>query len=172
MPAMTIRPARDDDFPAIAAITNHYIETTAIHFGYEPVTAEALAELWRSHARHPWLVVEERGAVAGYAKASTWRERAAYGWTCEVGLYLAPDARGRGLGRAVYSALLDEVDRRGFHSVIAGITLPNAASVALHERLGFEPVGVVRDAGWKHDRWHDVAFYQKRLTSAVPADRP
>jgi phosphinothricin acetyltransferase len=170
MAPMTIRAARDGDFPEIAAITNHYIATTAIHFGYEAVTAESLADVWRGHERHPWLVVEDDGAVAGYAKASVWRERAAYGWTCELGLYIADGARGRGLGRAIYGALLEECTLRGFHSAIAGITLPNDASVALHERLGFASVGVVRDAGFKHGRWHDVAFFQKQLaTSAAPA---
>lgn len=167
---MTIRPARGGDFDAIAAITNHYIATTAIHFAYEPVAAGALAESWRE-SKHPWLVADD-GEVVGYAKSGTWRERAAYAWTCEVGLYVAHDARGRGLGRAIYTALLDECVRRDFHSAIAGITLPNEASVALHERLGFGSVGIVRDAGFKHGRWHDVAFYQKALTSAVPAAPP
>ncbi|MGE5185652.1 MAG: N-acetyltransferase family protein [Acidobacteriota bacterium] len=169
---MTIRAARDDDFAAITAITNHYIATTAIHFAYEPVTAGSLADTWRAHERHPWLVIEDGGAVTGYAKAGVWRERTAYQWTCEVGLYIAHDARGRGLGRAIYTALLAECQARGFHSAIAGITMPNDASVALHARLGFESVGVVREAGFKHGRWHDVAFFQKRLTSAAPAGPP
>lgn len=163
---MTIRPARDGDFDAIAAITNHYIATTAIHFAYEPVAAGALAESWRE-SKHPWLVADD-GEVVGYAKSGTWRERAAYAWTCEVGLYVADGARGRGIGRALYGELLAEVARRGFHSAIAGITLPNDASVALHARFGFEPVGVVRHAGFKHGAWHDVAFYQKLLYTAPP----
>ncbi len=163
---MTIRPACDGDFDAIAAITNHYIATTAIHFAYEPVTVDALAGLWRAHRdRHPWLVADDDGAVVGYAKAGTWRERAAYAWTCEVGLYVADAARRRGIGRALYGELLAEVARRGFRSAIAGITLPNDASVALHARFGFVPVGVVRDAGFKLGAWHDVAFYQKLLTA-------
>jgi phosphinothricin acetyltransferase len=164
---MTIRPAREGDFDAIAAITKHYIATSAIHFAYEPVAAGALAELWRD-GTHPWLVADEEGAVVGYAKAGTWRERAAYAWTCEVGLYVADAARSRGLGRALYGELLAELTRRGFHSVVAGITLPNDASVALHARCGFQPVGVVRDAGFKNGAWHDVAFYQKLLYTAPP----
>jgi len=162
-----IRPARDGDFEAIAAITNHYIATTAIHFAYEPVTAGALAAIWRE-GKHPWLVADEDGAVVGYAKSGTWRERAAYAWTCEVGLYVADAARGRGIGRTLYGELLAEVARRGFRSAIAGITLPNDASVALHARFGFVSVGVVRDAGFKHGVWHDVAFYQKLLYTAPP----
>jgi phosphinothricin acetyltransferase len=161
---MAIRPAREGDFDAIAAITNHYITTSAIHFAYEPVAAASFADTWRAHSdQHPWLVADEDGAVVGYAKSGTWRERAAYAWTCEVGLYVAHDARGRGLGRALYDALLAECARRGFHSAIAGITLPNDASIALHARLGFESVGIVRHAGFKHGAWHDVAFYQKHF---------
>ncbi len=159
---MSIRPATDGDLAAIAAITNHYIATSAIHFAYEPI---ALAELAAQRdPRYPWLVIEE-GAVVGFAKAGAWRDRTAYAWTCEVGLYLAEQGgvRGRGLGTALYTALLDEVARRGFRSAIAGIALPNDASVALHQRLGFEPVGTVRDAGWKMGRWHDVAFWQRRF---------
>jgi phosphinothricin acetyltransferase len=165
MAAMTIRPVREDDFDALAAITNHYIATTAIHFAYEPVSAGDLAETWRKHPRHPYLVIEDSGAIAGYAKAGTWRERAAYQWTCEVGLYISDEARGRGLGTTLYARLLDECARAGFRSAIAGITLPNDASVALHARFQFESIGVVRDAGYKLGRWHDVAFYQKLLTA-------
>ena len=161
---MTIRAARAEDFAAIAAITNHYITTTAIHFAYEPVTEDDLRTMWEGGVdRFPWLVTEEGGQVVAYAKAGTWRERAAYAWTVETGLYVAPDARGRGLGKRMYVALIDELARRGFRSIVAGITLPNETSVALHEGLGFSSVGVVREAGFKHDRWHDVGFWQKRL---------
>jgi phosphinothricin acetyltransferase len=164
---MPIRPAAAADFEAIAAITNHYITTSTIHFGYEPVTAPELQQLWQgSGGRFPWLVTEEDGQVLGYAKAGTWRERKAYSWTVETGLYVADQARGRGLGKALYVELLDELARRGFHSVVAGVTLPNPASVALHEALGFVSVGVVREAGWKFERWNDVAFFQKALTTA------
>ncbi len=165
---MSIRPARADDFAAIAAITNHYIATTVIHFGYDPVSADELAAIWqRDRERYPWLVsTDEAGGVIGYAKAGTWRERAAYRWTTEVGLYLAADVRGRGLGTALYRELLDDVARRGFRSAIGGITLPNDASVALHHRLGFSSVGIVREAGYKAERWHDVEFFQKKLATA------
>jgi phosphinothricin acetyltransferase len=163
---MEIRAARDDDFDAITSITNHYIETSTIHFAYEPLPAGAIHALWRASSdRFPWLVADIAGAIAGYAKAGTWRDRAAYDWTAEVGLYVRPDAHRRGLGRALYGELLAELARRGFRSAIAGITLPNEASLALHRAFGFEPVGTVRDAGWKHGRWCDVAFWQKRLAT-------
>jgi phosphinothricin acetyltransferase len=171
---MEIRAARAEDLDAITSITNYYIETSTIHFAYEPVTRAAFADLWQaSRDRYPWLVAEDAGAVAGYAKAGTWRERTAYRWTAEVAVYLRHDARGRGLGRALYSELLAELARRGFRSAIAGIALPNEPSFALHRALGFEPVGTVRDAGWKHGRWRDVAFWQKRLATGpdAPPDR-
>ncbi len=158
---MSIRAVHNADFDAIAAITNHYITTSSIHFGYEPVTADALRAM-RS-PRHPFLVDERDGRIVAYAKAGTWRERAAYAWTTELGIYVEPALRGGGIGRPLYEALLDACTAAGFHSAIAGITLPNDASVALHLRLGFEHVGTVRDAGFKHDAWHAVAFYQKVL---------
>ena len=153
-----------DDFETIAAITNHYIATTVIHFGYEPVAARELRGTWEAtRARFPWLVTEEAGVVVAYAKAGVWRERAAYQWTAECGLYVADAQRGRGLGRAIYGALLDELRARGFRSAIGGITLPNEPSVKLHEALGFAPAGVFREVGFKQDRWWDVGFWQKRL---------
>lgn len=163
--AMSIRPAREDDFAAIAAITNPYIATTAIHFGYDPVTADELAAQWRSGA-YPWLVLDDNG-VQGYAKAGVWRARDAYRWTAETGIYLAAGTHGRGQGTALYAALLAELATRGFHSVVTGITLPNDASVKLHKKLGFVDVGVVREAGYKLGAWHDVSFWQKRLATAA-----
>ena len=163
---MPIRPAREEDFDAITAITNHYITTTSIHFAYEPLPVAELRAMWKP--RFPWLVVtsQEDGRVLGYAKAGTWRERKAYDWTVETGIYMAPEARGKGLGKPLYVALLDELTARGFHSVVAGITLPNDPSIALHEQLGFTACGVVQEAGWKLGGWHAVGFWQKLLTRA------
>jgi L-amino acid N-acyltransferase YncA len=164
---VNIRPAGDADFDAITAITNHTIATSAIHFGYAALSADYMPGLWSASDRFPWLVAERDGAVIGYAKAGTWRERDAYKLTCETTVYLADGERGRGLGHTLYAALLDECTRRGFHSAVAGITLPNPASVALHVKLGFVSVGVVRDAGWKFDAWHSVEFFQKLLTAGA-----
>lgn len=165
MVVMMIRPAAEDDFTAIASITNHYIANTAIHFAYEPLTPEYLVGLWKASDRHPWFVVADRQGAVGYAKSGVWRERTAYNWTAEVGLYLAPHACGRGLGTGLYDALLDELPRRGFRSAIAGITLPNVASIALHRKCGFERVGTFHDAGWKQGAWHAVEFWQRRFTT-------
>ena len=170
MSSHRIRPAITEDASAIARITNRYIET-AIHFGYQPETAAELeAQRAAATGRYPWLVaVDADGGVIGYARGREWRSRDAYRWTTEVGIYLDPAHTGAGVGRALYAALLDELIRAGFHSAVGGITLPNPASVALHRALGFLHVGTVRDAGWKHGAWHDVAFYQRLLQpSATP----
>jgi phosphinothricin acetyltransferase len=163
-----IRPARADDFDAIASITNHYIATTAIHFGDTPVTGADLRAQWDGKT-FPWVVADVRtgpgrsGSILGYAKAGTWRDRAAYRWTVETGLYVAHDARGRRIGTALYGALLDACRAGGYRTAVAGITLPNEASVRLHERLGFRAVGVFREVGFKLDAWHDVGFWQLLL---------
>lgn len=171
---MMIRPVRAADFATIAQITNHYIETTAIHFAYDPVTEAELREMWEpARDRFVWLVAEdvppnaESGPVLGYAKSGVWRARAAYAWTAEVGLYIDPAARGRGLGTALYDALLTELAMRGFRSAVAGITLPNDPSIALHKKFGFEHVGTFADAGWKQGAWHAVDWWQKRFSTGA-----
>jgi phosphinothricin acetyltransferase len=163
-----IRAACEDDFPSIASITNHYVATTSIHFAYEPISAAELVAGWKKTDRFPWFVAEAADGVVGYAKAGVWRDRAAYAWTTEVGLYVAPASHRRGIGRALYTALLGELERRGFRSVIAGITLPNDPSRAFHEAFGFESVGTVRDAGYKLGGWHAVEFFQKRFAGGGP----
>ncbi|HEY0194491.1 MAG TPA: GNAT family N-acetyltransferase [Kofleriaceae bacterium] len=175
MAELVVRAVRAQDFAALAAITNHYIATSSIHFGYAPVTDGELQAQWQAAgARYPWLAAALDGEVVGYAKAGVWRDRTAYQWTTEVGLYVADALRGRGLGRALYAALLDDVQRRGFRSVIAGITLPNPASVRLHEAFGFRHVGIFEDAGWKQGAWHAVGFWQKQLATdaSPPAGAP
>ncbi|MBA3458449.1 MAG: N-acetyltransferase [Deltaproteobacteria bacterium] len=167
---MAIRSARDDDFDAITAITNHYITTSSVHFAYEPLSVDELRGMWHGYRKKfPWLVTEVDDRVLGYAKAGTWRERKAYDWTVETGIYIASEARGQGLGKPLYVALLDELTTRGFHSVVAGITLPNDPSIALHERLGFTACGIVQEAGWKAGGWHAVGFWQKLLRAAGSA---
>lgn len=164
MTTRTLRLAGADDFAAIAAITNHYIRTTAIHFGLELVTAgELRASAHESRDVYPWLVAEVDGTVAGYAKAGVFRTRAAYRWITETGIYLEPSHCGRGLGAELYRALLAVLGRQGFHAAVGGIALPNDASVRLHERLGFVHAGTIPRAGRKFERWHDVAFWYLAL---------
>jgi L-amino acid N-acyltransferase YncA len=169
-----IRLAADGDFDAIATITNHYIRTTAIHFGTVDQTADELRAIARDSASaYPWLVsTDADDRVLGYAKAGAWRARAAYRWITETGIYLAPAACGRGLGAPLYRRLLAVLRTQGFHAAIGGIALPNDASVRLHERLGFLAAGVVPRAGRKFDRWHDVGFWHLPLQVAhhVPGE--
>lgn len=161
---LTIRPAVADDFPSVAELTNRYIVGSAVHFSYQPVTADELRQHWEAtRERYPFLIAHKGDAFAGYAKAGVWRSRDAYQWTTEVGIYVTKESQGKGVGRELYALLLKRLRTAGFHSAIGGITLPNAASIRLHQSLGFEHVGTVRQAGFKLDTWHDVAFYQKML---------
>lgn len=173
---MRIRPVDDSDFEAIAALTNRFIVETAIHFGYEPVSAEELRAEWRVHReRYPYIVaIDGAGRFAGYAKAGLWRERSAYRWTAETGIYLEEHARGLGLGRRLYGELIERCRTAGFHALVAGVTLPNEPSLRLHRAVGFVDVGTFARVGWKFGRWHDVAFLELLLASAdaVPAVSP
>ena len=169
-----IRPATPADTRAVAAIYAHYVEHTAITFDLvaPPVTAwegRLAAAAWR---RHPWLVAEEHGAVAGYAYAGPFRDRPAYDRTAETTVYLRHDAGGRGLGCALYAALLDALASGGFHLAVAGMTLPNPASQGLHRALGFRSVGIFEQVGHKFGRWWDVEFLQLRLAPASGSAPP
>ena len=168
-----IRLATAGDFAAIAAITNHYIRTTAIHFAYEEVTADELRAMWQQHADlHPWLVRETGNGVAAYCKAGVYRARTAYRWITETGIYVDPTRLGQGLGLPLYARLCAVLKAQGFHSAVGGIALPNEPSVRLHEKLGFVHFGTVARAGRKFDRWHDVGFWQLALQPAdhVPGE--
>jgi L-amino acid N-acyltransferase YncA len=160
----TIRDATPEDGAACAAVYAPYVTGTAITFEYEPPTPEEMAErIARAQKAHAWVVLEDDGQVVGYAYGGQYKERAAYRWACEVSVYLEPGRRRGGEGRALYEALFERLAARGFRTAVAGMTLPNPASEGLHRALGFEPIGVYRDIGWKHGRWHDVAWTQKML---------
>jgi len=161
---VTLRPAEPADAPALLAIYAPLVESTAVSFEDVPPSAEEMAARIVATLRtHPFLVAERQGTIAGYAYAGRHRARAAYRLSADVSVYVATEGRRRGVGRALYSALLEELARRGFHAAFAGIALPNPASVALHEALGFTPVGVYREVGFKLGRWHDVGWWQRLL---------
>jgi L-amino acid N-acyltransferase YncA len=157
-----IRPATPDDAGPIAAIYNHYITNTIVTFEETPIDGAEMAA--RMHdvtsAGLPWLVTEVDGAVLGYAYATKWRTRIGYRFSVESSIYLAPTAVGRGFGGPLYEALLAALRERPIHSVIGGIALPNDASVALHERLGFREVARFREVGQKFGQWIDVGYWQ------------
>lgn len=159
-----IRDATAADAPAICAIYNPYVLSTVITFEEAPVAPAAMAERIEEIRRaHPWLVAEEGGQIAGYAYAGPWRTRTAYRFAVETTIYLAPAHTGRGIGRTLYEALLAELSRRGYRCAMGGIALPNPASVALHEKVGFAKVAHFREVGWKLDRWIDVGYWQRAL---------
>ncbi len=162
--SVTIRPATTADAPAIQAIYAPIVAETPISFEEIPPTVEEMAGRIESYSQtHVYLAAERAGALAGYAYASQHRARAAYQTSVDVTVYVAESARGHGVGKALYRALLPAVAARGYHAAFAGITLPNAGSVALHEAVGFTHLGVYREVGRKFGRWHDVGWWQRIL---------
>ncbi|WP_447730116.1 arsinothricin resistance N-acetyltransferase ArsN1 family B [Pseudoxanthomonas suwonensis] len=162
---MQIRSATPEDAAAIAAIYNPYVAGTCITFETEPVAAAEMATRISEtlDGGLPWLVAEEAGTILGYAHASRWKGRCAYRYSVETTVYLDQARTGRGIGKALYSPLLDGLRKAGLHAAIGGIALPNEASVALHERLGFQNVARFREVGFKQDRWVDVGYWQLML---------
>jgi phosphinothricin acetyltransferase len=164
-PQTTIRsadPARDA--AACAAIYAPSVTDAATSFELEPPDAAAFASRIAAYsASHQFLVAEQGGEVVGYAYACPQAERPAYRWAVEASVYIDAGHHGEGLGRALYTELFARLRAQGFQVVIAGVTLPNPASVGLHESMGFEPVGVLRRIGWKMGAWHDVVWWQLEL---------
>lgn len=170
---MNIRSATADDAPQIAAIYAPIVRETVISFEFVvPDAAEMARRIAETLKTHPWLVCEEAGDVVGYAYAAMHRSRAAYQWSCDVSAYIAENARGRGVGCALYETLLAQLRDRGFANAFAGIVHPNAASVALHERCGFHPLGTYRNVGFKFGAWHDVGWYQRALNHDADTTSP
>jgi|CXWL01.1.fsa_nt_gi phosphinothricin acetyltransferase len=165
---MLVRTFNESDVPPANALTNHYINHTAVHFALSPATDQEFADVWRKgREKFPWLAIDHQGRFAGYAKAGIWRERDAYKYTVETGIYITQEAQGRGIGKVLYVELLKKLRDAGFHTAIGGLTMPNEASVRLHETLGFKKVGIYTAVGRKFDTWHDVGFWQIDL-QAMP----
>ncbi len=168
-----IRLAVDADAPAMLAIYAPIVRETAISFELEPPTlAEFRRRVANTLAKTAWLVCEIDGEVAGYAYASALRPRAAYQWSVEVTVYAHPERRRLGVGRALYAALFGCLRLQGFRSAYAAISLPNAASVALHESIGFTPIGVYRGVGYKLGAWRDVGWWRMELNPLDPHPTP
>jgi phosphinothricin acetyltransferase len=169
----TIRMASPNDAAACAAIYAPYVRDTPVSFEAEPPDATEMGRrLLAALPMYPWLVVEDEGRVLGYAYGSSHNPRAAYRFSADSSVYVDVGARRRGFGRRLYRVLFALLERQGFVAVHAGITLPNAASVALHESFGFEPVGVYQRVGFKLGSWHDVGWWQRPLAprSAPPPE--
>ena len=158
---MIIRETLAADLPSILAITNREIEHHVAHFGTQPILVEELTREFESaRGRYPWVSCDINGVVAGFAKAYPWKPRGAYAWSAEIGVYIAPPHQGRGVGRALYAELFPRIKAAGMRSIIAGIALPNPASVRLHEAFGMKHVGTFTRIGFKHGQWHDVGYWQ------------
>ena len=158
-----IRPATDADAEAIARIYNHYITHTVVTFEVDQVTRDEMVrriDKVRTESL-PWLVVALDDVVAGYSYATRWHTRHAYRFSAETSVYLSPDHGGRGIGTRLYQELLDLLMQKGVHTVIGGIALPNDASVALHEKFGYQKAAHYREVGFKFDRWIDVGYWQR-----------
>jgi phosphinothricin acetyltransferase len=166
-----IRLATEHDAEQIQAIYAPIVRDTAISFELEPPTVPEMQQRIGKTLDHlPWVVCEHHGALQGYAYASPHRTRAAYQWSVDVSVYVHAHARHSGVGRAVYGSLFQLLALQGFYNAYAGITLPNPASVGLHEAVGFQPVGVYRAVGYKLGGWHDVGWWQ--FTLRAPASSP
>jgi L-amino acid N-acyltransferase YncA len=169
-----IRLATVDDAEQIQAIYAPNVRQTAISFELVPPTVDDMQERIRKTLEHfPCLVCEHQGEIQGYAYANAHRSRAAYQWSVDVSVYVHAQARRYGVGRAVYSSLFKLLELQGVYNAYAGITLPNPASVGLHESLGFQPVGIYRAVGYKLGAWHDVGWWQLALRQhSAPAAPP
>ncbi len=161
---IAVRLADRRDAADIAAIYRPFVTSTIISFEIDPPDEAQMADrMAHTIVRYPWLVVECDGRIAGYAYATRHRERAAYQWSVDTSAYLHPDYWRKGLGRRLYRSLIAILTAQGFVNAYAGITLPNPASVGLHEAVGFQPLGVYRSVGYKLGAWHDVGWWELRL---------
>jgi len=160
-----IRLASTDDASAICAIYNRYVLNTTISFEDTTVRVPAMAERISTvfAAGLPWYLFEDDGKILGYAYASPWRTRHAYRFSVEISAYVSPDHKQSGIGSQLYTHLIDDLQRRGMHSVIAAISLPNPASVALHEKFGMTQVAHFKEVGFKFGRWIDVGYWEKQI---------
>jgi L-amino acid N-acyltransferase YncA len=167
-----VRPAEERDAPALAAIYAPAVIERATSFELVPPSAAEMARRVAAVAPlYPWLVAERAGTILGYAYAGRHKDRPAYGWSVDVSVYVDASAHRQGIGRGLYRALLGILVLQGFRRAYAGATLPNPASVGLHEAMGFRPIGVYEAVGHKFGRWHDVAWFGRPLAplTADPA---
>ena len=144
---------------------------TAANFAIEPETLDAWrAEYDETHEMFPWLVAQDDGGVVvGFAKAGPWKGRCAYEWTAETTVYVLPNRHGTGIGKVLYTRLVEILRDQGYRTLIGGITQPNAASVRLHEALGYRKVAMFEAVGWKFQRWHDVGYWLLNLADSGDA---
>jgi L-amino acid N-acyltransferase YncA len=171
--ASSIRLATDRDAEQVAAIYAPNVSDSIVSFELEPPSADEMhRRIEVTLERYPWLVYERRGRVLGYAYAGAHGSRAAYQWAVDVSVYVHEEAHRTGVGRALYASLFAALKLQGIYNAYAGATLPNPASVGLHESLGFRAVGVYRGVGYKLGAWHDVVWWHLPLRERVADPEP
>ena len=162
--ALTIRPAVASDAADMLSIYAEFVLNTPVSFETEVPTMAEFEQRIAAYSRYaPWLACEAEGKIAGYVYGSRHRQRDAYQWSSDATVYVHGDFQLRGIGAALYRNLFQCLRAQGFCTVYAAITLPNPASVGLHESLGFKPIGVYEGVGYKLGRWHDVGWWGHRL---------
>lgn len=162
---MKIRQAVSSDAEQISAIYFPIVKETTISFETNPPDTEEIARRINTTLdTHEWLVACDLAGIVGYAYASQYRPRDAYRFAVETTVYIHERCRWQGVGKSLYEALFTSLNSLGFHSAYAGIALPNPASIALHKAFGFEPIGVFQDAGLKFGKWHDVSWWQRKVS--------
>jgi L-amino acid N-acyltransferase YncA len=168
-----LRLASEHDADQIAAIYTPYVRETVISFEIAPPTVEEMRDRILATVAHlPWLVCDNDGTIAGYAYAGPHGTRWGYQWSADVSAYVERQYHRMGVGRALYTSLLALLKLQGFYAAYAGVTLPNAASVGLHEAMGFAPVGVYHAVGYKSGAWHDVGWWQLSLRDRDVGPQP
>ena len=168
MASVTVRPAGGDDAAAVQAILDREIREGVAHFSTVPPTVGEVAVSIAETGRHPFRVGVVDGAVVGFARTTPWKPREAYAWSAEVGVYVAPGYHRTGVGRALVGEVLAAATGAGLRTFLAGIALPNPASVALFEGFGFAAAGVFPSIGFKHGRWWDVGYWSLAVGAGDP----
>ncbi|HTW39689.1 MAG TPA: GNAT family N-acetyltransferase [Thermoplasmata archaeon] len=174
--APSVRPAERADLPAVIEVYNHYVRSSPATFEVEPVRVEDRTGWWEEHSgdgRYRLLVAELPDAgIVGWATSSRFRPRAAYETTAETSVYCRPGFEGRGVGSALYTALFRALESQDIERFVAGVALPNPASVRLHRRFGFEPVGTFHRIGRKFGRYWDVEWFERPARDAIVRSGP
>ena len=187
-PSIRIRDALPSDAPAIAAIYDHYVQHTPITFEIAPAPSskDMANRIAKAQILHAWLVAEDVSSssetniaggesapkILGYAHGSQMNARAAYRWSAYTGIYLCPTATGRGVGRALYEALIERLEKRGYRQLFGIVSQPNDVSNRMHERLGFERCSILKRSGFKMGKWWDVWWFQKSIGEVEGDEEP